>query len=122
MNELAKYNAIRRREVEAFRDERVAAHRARTVPRLADYPLPGLKQRIADALSARWGKGRLEPQFEVIDRGAFGGDLSVKFPQLLADGGPKAFVQTHLPWIVETLQQPAFGDAIAAGKRSWKRR
>ena len=59
MNELARRNEVRRREVEAFRDEAVAAHRRRSLPRLADYPLPKLKARIADALSARWGEGRL---------------------------------------------------------------
>jgi arginyl-tRNA synthetase len=118
MNELARHNAARRREVEAFRDEHIAAHKGRTMPRYADYPLPRLKARIEDALSAgleeRGGKGRVEAQVDLIDRERFGGDLALKFPQLLADGGPKAFIQKHLPWIVEVLQGPAFADAIAA--------
>ena len=113
MNELARRNALRRREVEAFRDEAVAAHQKKALPRLADYPLPKLRARIADALSARWGEGRLEPQIEAIDRAQFGGDLVVKLPQLLRDGGPKGFISRHLPWIVEVLAGPDFADAVA---------
>jgi arginyl-tRNA synthetase len=113
MNELARRNEVRRRDVEAFRDEAVAAHRRRALPRFADYPLPKLKARLADALSAGWGEGRLEPQVEAIDRAQFGGDLVIKLPQLLRDGGPKGFIARHLPWIVETLEGPDFADAIA---------
>ena len=112
MNELARRNALRRREVETFRDEAVAAHQKKALPRLADYPLPKLKARIADALSARWGQGRLEPQIETIDRAQFGGDLVVKLPQLLRDGGPKGFIANHLPWIIEVLEGPDFANAI----------
>ncbi|WP_437543710.1 arginine--tRNA ligase [Sorangium sp. So ce367] len=62
---------------------------------------------MAAALSERLGKS-LQPQFETIDRAKFGGDLALKFPELLSDGGPKVFIQKHLPWIVEVLQGPAF--------------
>jgi arginyl-tRNA synthetase len=113
MNELAKRNAIRRREVETFRDRRRAAHQAQSMPRFTDYPLPRLKKRIADALSERWGKGRLEPQLDLIDRETFGGDLALKLPQLLNDGGPKAFIQKHLSWIVPVLEGEAFAGVIA---------
>ncbi|MDB5692699.1 MAG: Arginine--tRNA ligase, partial [Alphaproteobacteria bacterium] len=113
MNELARRNEVRRREVQAFRDEAVAAHRRRALPPFGDYPLPKLKARLADALSARWGRGRLEPQIETIDREQFGGDLVVKLPQLLRDGGPKGFIANHLPWIVALLEGPDFADAIA---------
>jgi arginyl-tRNA synthetase len=113
MNELARLNQARRREVEAFRDAARAAHGQRGLPKLADYPLPKLKARIAEALSARWGQGRLEPQIETIDRAQFGGDLVVKLPQLLRDGGPKGFIARHLPWIVEVLEGPDFADVVA---------
>jgi arginyl-tRNA synthetase len=112
VNELAKHNANRRRAVEALRDKQVADYRAQVLPRMADYPLPRLKARIADALSARWGKGRLEIQFDLIDRNMFGGDIALKFPQLLSDGGPKRFIQEHLPWIVEALKDPSFADVF----------
>src|SRR5881227_3772780 len=114
MNALAQYNAIRRREVETFRDRIVAVHAARSLPGFLDYPLPRLKARIADALSERWGKGRLEPQFDVIDRDTFGGDLTLKLPQLLSEGGPREFIRRDLPWIVEVLRSEAFADAFAA--------
>src|SRR5437764_5851341 len=107
MNALAQHNAIRRREVEAFRDRTVAAHAARSLPGFDDYPLPRLKARIADALSERWGKGKLEPQFDVIDRDTFGGDLTLKLPQLLSEGGPREVIRTHLPWVVEVWRSVA---------------
>lgn len=114
MNELASYNASRRSAAEALRDEVLAAHRARQSPRMGDYPLPALRERMASALSARWGQGRLEPQMELIERSQFGGDLALKFPQLLSDGGPRGFIARHLPWIVEVLRGDGFRDALAA--------
>jgi len=114
MNELAKRNSIRRREVETFRNQRVAAHKSQSAPPFSGYPLPLLKKRIANALSERWGKGRLEPQIDLIDRETFGGDLALKLPQLLNDGGPKAFIQKHLPWVIEVLEGEAFAGEIAA--------
>src|SRR5262245_29662374 len=113
MNELAKHNAFRLREVETLRDALVAAHQMRSLPQFAEYPLPLLKARITDALSERWGKGQLEPQLDLIDRETFGGDLALKLPQLLSEGGPSNFIKNHLPWIVEILEGEAFADAIA---------
>jgi len=114
MNELAKHNATRRREVETLRDALVNTHKGRLLPQFTNYPFPLLKARIANALSERWGKGRLEPQIDLINRDTFGGDLALKLPQLTNDGGPASFIKNHLPWIVEILEGEAFADAIAA--------
>jgi arginyl-tRNA synthetase len=112
MNQLQIHNAKRRQEVEVYRDEHVAAHQARSYPNFRDYPLPRLKARISEVLSERWGKGRLEPQFDLIDRETFGGDLALKLPQLLKDGGPKNFIKTHVPWILEVLNSGEFAGVI----------
>lgn len=80
--------------------------------------MPRLKARIAAALSERWGRGRLEPQCDPIGRGTFGGDLAVKLPQLLREGGPKGFVRDHLPWVVEVLGGEAFRDAVESVQTS----
>lgn len=113
MNELAERNRVRRLDVEAYCRDRRAAHATSSFPAYDGYPIPLLKRRIADALSARWGQGRLNPQIELIERERYGGDLVVKVPELLRDGGPKGFIARHLPWIVEELSTPAFADAIA---------
>lgn len=113
MNELAARSQALRSRIESFVEQHKAARKLAPVPTLGTYPLPGLKRRIADALSARWGKGQLEPQIETIERDKFGGDLVVKIPQLLRDGGPKAFIANHLPWIVEILSGPDFADVIS---------
>lgn len=113
MNQLAKINAARRREVEAFRDERIAIHKEKSPPNFGDYPLVKLRKRIADALSERWGQGRLEPQFELIEREKFGGDVALKLEQLLKDGGPRRFIKEYQPWIVEVLEGEEFSDSIA---------
>ena len=112
MNELAARSQALRSRIESFVEQHKAARSKASVPALGSYPLPGLKRRIADALSARWGKGQLEPQIETIEREKFGGDLVVKIPQLLRDGGPKGFIANHLPWVVEILSGPDFADAI----------
>ncbi len=113
INQLEEHNAARRREIEAMRDRHVSAHRARAAQPPEEAPLPALERRIAAALSARWGKGRLEPTFDVVERARHGGDLALRFPQLLKDGGPKAVVRDHLPWIVEVLRGPDLADAVA---------
>ncbi len=113
MNKLAKINAVRRREVEAFRDEQIAIHKKKSLPNFGDYPLVKLRKRIADALSKRWGQGHLEPQFELIEREKFGGDVALKLEQLLKNGGPKRFIKEYQPWIVEVLKGEEFSDSIA---------
>ena len=112
-NGLAEHNAVRRREIEAVRDRYVAAHRARAARGTAEAPLPSLERRIAAALSARWGQGLLEPTFDVVERARHGGDLALRFPQLLKHGGPKVVIRDHLPWIVEVLRGPGLADAVA---------
>ena len=114
LNELARRNEERAREVSSFCAEHVAAHRSRSRPPFLGYPLPRLKARIVEALSKRWGQGQLAIHLDSIDRESLGGDLALKIPQLLADGGVKGFMQKHLPWIVETLQAKEFADAIAS--------
>ena len=116
-NKLAEHNAVRRQEIAAVRDRQLAAHlaacRARAGGPAAEAPLPALERRLAETLSARWGKGRLEPTFDVVERSRHGGDVALRFPQLLKDGGPKAVIRDHLPWIVEALRGPDLADAIA---------
>jgi arginyl-tRNA synthetase len=113
INRLAEYNQVKRRQFEAVRDRLVAAHRAAVPPAVASYPLARLEARVVDALSARWGKGTLDLQLEMIERERHNGDFALKIPMLLRDGGPKVFIKDHLPWIVEILSGPGFADAIA---------
>ncbi len=113
INALEQHNQGRRREIEAVRDRQRAVHAQRRPSSLEAYPLPALTQRIAEALSDRWGQGGLEPHVELIERERLGADLALRFPLLLRDGGPKGFIQKHLPWIVEVLSGAAFSDAIA---------
>lgn len=112
MNALAEVNSSRLSEVNAFvaryRRERAAA--ASVV--FEAYPLPQLEKRITDALSAKVGYA-LDIKFDLIDRAKMGGDIALRFPQLLKDGGPKGFMANHLPWIVDILNGPNFADAIA---------
>jgi arginyl-tRNA synthetase len=113
MNKLASINEARRQEVETFRNERVAAHRMKSLPKFGEYPLVKLKERIADALSERWRQGRLEIEFELILREKFGGDIALKCQQILQDVGPRRFIEDHQPWIVEVLNGETFSDSIA---------
>jgi arginyl-tRNA synthetase len=113
MNELAQYNRERRRDIEAVRDRQIADQAAFVPPEFTEYPLQKLQYRIAKALSEEWGEGDLEPHFELIERDRLGGDLALRFPQLLREGGPKKFIKDHLPWIVDILSGPAFVDAVA---------
>jgi arginyl-tRNA synthetase len=113
VNRLAEYNRARRREFEAVRDRMVAAHRAAAPRAFGSYPLARLERRVVDALSAKWGKGTLDVQLEMIERERHNGDFALKIPMLLRDGGPKAFIKDHLPWIVAILSGPDFADAIA---------
>ncbi|MDC7683225.1 arginine--tRNA ligase [Asticcacaulis sp. BYS171W] len=112
MNALAEVNQSRLQEVNAFVARYRREREALTRPAFDAYPLPQLEKRITDALSVRAGID-LDIKFDFIDRAKMGGDLALRFPQLLKDGGPKGFMANHLPWIVEILQGPDFADAIA---------
>lgn len=112
MNHLALHNNLRKAQIETYINQRVASHASAELPRFEEYPLPKLKQCITHALSERWGKGDLDVRFDLIERDRFGGDLSLKLPQLLADGGPKAFALHHVPWIAEVLTSAQFSGVI----------
>ncbi len=113
MNHLRKINASRRSEILAFCDASEASYDVKQLPDYSEYSLPKLKRRITAALSQRWGQGLLETRFELIERERFGGDISLKLPQLLANGGPKVFSRDHVPWIVDVLTGTDFSDVIA---------
>ncbi|MPZ66963.1 MAG: arginine--tRNA ligase [Pseudonocardiaceae bacterium] len=112
MNKLHALNEERLREAEAHLDATRRKHAAARPPALTGYPLPHLKERITTALSDSWGQGRLQVQFDIIERQGFGGDIALKFPQLLGNGGPRAFASDHLPWIASRLSESDFEDVI----------
>ncbi|MGH3567403.1 MAG: arginine--tRNA ligase [Pseudonocardia sp.] len=88
-------------------------HDSKQWPSLAEYPLPALKRRISGALGKALSQPDLEPQFDIIERERFGGDIAIKFPQLLRRGGPKVFTQDYASLIVSRLSQDDFADAVA---------
>ena len=112
INRLEEINQVRRTEIELFCSRKKTSRSSGSPHYYSDYSLPNLKEQIVAALSARWGQGRLEIQLESIDRERFGGDFSLKIPQLLAEGGPKTFIREHLPWIVEVLSCREFEEVI----------
>lgn len=112
MNRLTQINSEFLKTIESLRDQLIEKHQSTPKPSFNEYPLPKLKHQIKHVLSEHWGKGNLEPQFDIIDRGKFGGDIALKFPQLLRDGGPKKFIENHIPWITKILAGPAFTDSI----------
>ncbi len=112
MNELAKLNESRKNELERLCSIRVAEHAARRRPSEADYPLLSLFSAITQAIEARTERAELDPQFDVIDRKQFGGDIAVKVPSLLKEKGAKHYIATYIPSIVETLTGPEFANSI----------
>jgi arginyl-tRNA synthetase len=113
MNDLVEFSTQVLKQAVSFRDDHATAHSSRSYPKAGDDALSRLKRRIEDALSAHRGEGRVEPRYELIPREKFGGDLALRFPQLLAAGGPKVFIKDHLPWITAILSSSQFADAIA---------
>jgi arginyl-tRNA synthetase len=108
MNELTKHNQRRRREVELVVAQQRAAQRSAAFPSFQEYPLAALERRVASALAAHAQQGPIEVKFELIERARYGGDVSLKLPQLLRDGGPKEFIRKHVPWITALLSGPEF--------------
>lgn len=113
VDELAKLNIQRRQEVETQRDNLITQHGERQQPVAADYPLAQLRTRIREALRARSGRPELEPDIAVSARNEFGGDLVIKVPELLKQGGARPYISDHVPWIAEVLQGPDFADLVA---------
>jgi arginyl-tRNA synthetase len=113
MDALTTINQDKRAAIEAYRDICAARHQKRVSPEFSRYPLQELERRISLALSDYWGHGDIGLQLEPILRSKFGGDISIKFPQLLKLGGPKGFVRDHLPWIAKTLSGLEFQNEIS---------
>jgi hypothetical protein len=57
---------------------------------------------------------QLEVQTDLIERDRFKANLALKFPGLLRAGGPRAFAQDHVGWILKSLESPEFVGEIAA--------
>jgi arginyl-tRNA synthetase len=100
--------AIRRR------DEIEARHRARQQDISMPDPLGALKHKLYRVLHEASGLPQLEVQTDLIERYRFKADLALKFPGLLRAGGPRAFAQDHVGWILESLESPEFVGEIAA--------
>jgi arginyl-tRNA synthetase len=112
MSELAKLNDERRQEILALRDT-VMRRRPDAQPASSAYPLAVLKSRIADALHARSGRASLEWELDLLDRAKFGADVALRVTGLLKENGAKEYVASHIPWIAETMRDPALSDAVA---------
>lgn len=113
MNALERHNRQQRANIETTRDTVCARHKAHQAARPTPQPLEALIARIGDELSKVSPRGPIKPLVEVVERERHDADIALRFPQLLKDGGPKRFIELHLPWIVETLSGALFADAFA---------
>ncbi|MCY0940138.1 MULTISPECIES: arginine--tRNA ligase domain-containing protein [Streptomyces] len=113
MNELAKQNEIRRQELMALRDAVVERRRKSTPPAAGEYPLANLRARITQALRDTSGLAEISWEIDILDRARFGADVALRLTSLLKDGGPKQYITTHVPWIIEALRSPALSDVVS---------
>ncbi len=76
------------------------------------YPLEELKDLIVSNCKKCFSLNELSIQMSLIDRKKLGGDLALKFPSLLAIGGPKIFIKDYLPKIKNFLESDAFNSIV----------
>jgi len=109
MDALAELN---RRRYETLREQRDAVIRQRQsspAPSAGDYPWARLRARIDAALKAALGDVTWELDHK--ERAKFGADIAIRVSSLLS-AGPKAYIQEHVPVIVEVLRHAELADAI----------
>ncbi len=113
MSRLSELNQVREREAVALRDRVIADTHARPRQAFAAYPLPKLRALVAEALNRESGQTGLRPQLDFTDRQKLGGDLAIKVPELLKQGGAANYIKTHVPWIVQALSAEGFASIFA---------
>ncbi|MGH3872921.1 MAG: arginine--tRNA ligase [Pseudonocardiaceae bacterium] len=114
MNKLASHNEARLREVTRLRDI-IRKRRAESpIPNFGDYPLARLQEQITQALRERAGQIDVTWEIDFLDRSKFGADFAVRLTGLLKEYGAKEYIQSHVPWIAETLAGADFADVVAA--------
>ena len=105
MNHLTKHNDHLTETLIAYRQTLVAQQDARNAARPREAsPLIALRNQISRVLSEEIGGPEGEPDIQVIDRQKFGGDLVLKFPRLLAKGGPKVFIERYRDVILAAMR------------------
>jgi arginyl-tRNA synthetase len=113
MSELAKHNEARRQQVIRQRDI-VQRRRAESpVPRLDDYPLARLRERITAALRQHSHGIDVTWEIDTLDRAKFGADFAVRLVGLLEEHGAREYIASHVPWIVDALADHQLTDVIA---------
>ena len=112
-SELLRAVEEHRQQVLAKRDV-VATDRAKRVPpAMADYAWVALEQRLANLVRKAAGMDEVTVQVDQIDRATFGGDIALKVPSLLKQGGPKRFISEFQPLIAELLGAQDMADLVA---------
>ena len=113
MNQLQQHNERLTQSLIAHHQKLVADRNLRNATRLEHpSPLAQLKFDIAAVLRQDLGPAG-EPEIQVIDRQKFGGDLVLKFPKLLAQGGPKVFNEKYRDRILNLMKEKFGRDVMA---------
>lgn len=112
-NALAASNNQLVNDVKARRDQLIAAHQIQMGTAGPD-PLGRLIGDLHSALREAGSLGDLTLQWEPVERSKHGADIALKFPSLLERGGPKVFSARHVSWIVNTVSDIRFADAVAS--------
>ncbi len=73
-----------------------------------DYPFPNLQERIRQTVQSTFDSKTLDVRVDLIERGRFRADLTVKVPDLLKKVGPKVFISEYLPQMVQALSAGEF--------------
>lgn len=81
---------------------------------MAVYAWSQLEERLNAAVREATGIEEAAVQLDLIARDKFGGDVALKVPSLLKQGGPKRFMVEFQPALAERLQSEELADAIAA--------
>ena len=98
----------------ALRDAVRERRRISVPPAEGEYPLANLRARITRALREQSGRADVPWEADVLERARFGADLAVRLNGLLKEVGPKEYIASHVPWMVEAMRSPALRDVVGA--------
>ena len=114
MSELERIVNARRKAIITKRDDVIAVRASASCPPMADYAWPKLEALLAHAVAGATGISDIHVQLDLIEREKFGGDIALKVPSLLKQGGPKRFITEFQPAIAKALQSEALAHVIKA--------
>lgn len=98
--------------IQKKRNEIISLNNRKGNSQLPNYSWCRLEYLLNKSVQNATSATSVQIKIDLISRDKFGGDIALKVPSLLADGGPKRFISEHLPAIVAELNSASMKGVV----------